>query len=255
MQRRETGGARLLLISTIIASVSVSGIALASGTSHSLHHTHHATRTAAASRHRRAVHRVAWGGESCVPYARDMSGIDLPGNARDWWDNATGIYARGNVPQPGSVLAFRANLRMRLGHVAVVSRVINRREIEVDQANWGSAGGVSLDVQVVDVSEQNDWSAVRVEIGDRGDFGAIYPTYGFIYRRPDNGVLLASAKAPAPAPALNPVTVDLRTLAERDDEVAEAPPLDEPVVHHRVGKAHHYRVAHHASTHGKRPQS
>ena len=63
------------------------------------------------------------GGISCVPFARNDSGISVSGNAWQWWGNAAGVYARGNVPEPGSVLTFRANGRMRLGHVAVVSRV------------------------------------------------------------------------------------------------------------------------------------
>ncbi|HTW72706.1 MAG TPA: CHAP domain-containing protein [Acetobacteraceae bacterium] len=170
---------------------------------------------------------------SCVPYARSASGIELSGNAWQWWDHAAGVYARGHVPELGSVLAFRANPRMRLGHVAVVSRIINRREVEIDQANWwgpgGRYGGVSRDVPVVDVSEANDWSAVRVGLGGSGDFGAVYPTYGFIYDHPDTGVMLASAHAPAPEPALNPAPRDLRPVAERPwqtiEQVAEAPPI------------------------------
>jgi len=175
-------------------------------------------------------HIVRGGGISCVPYARQASGISVGGNAWQWWDNAAGIYARGNHPEAGSVLAFRANPRMRLGHVAVVSRVINTREITVDHANWPSAGmrgGVARDIAVVDVSEANDWSAVRVELGHGEAFGAVYPTHGFIYDRPDRGVVEASVHAPAPQPALNPAPRDLRPVAERPwrsyEEVAEAP--------------------------------
>ena len=175
---------------------------------------------------------VVRGGISCVPFARSDSGIALSGNAWQWWDHAAGVYARGHVPEVGSVMAFRANPRMVLGHVAVVSQVVNRREIEIDQANWwgpGQRGGVARNVPVVDVSEANDWSAVRVGLGRSGDFGAVYPTYGFIYDRPDNGVMLAAAHAPAPEPALNPVPRDLRPVAERPwatfEQVAEAPTL------------------------------
>lgn len=174
-------------------------------------------------------HRVARGGGiSCVPFARRDSGIQLTGNAWLWWDHAEGVYARGQVPEPGAVLAFRANPRMRLGHVAVVSRVINPREVEIDHANWsGIRGGVAHNVPVVDVSEANDWSAVRVGLGRTGDFGAVYPTYGFIYDRPDTGVQVAAASAPAPQPTLNPVPRDLRPVAERPwrtyEEVAQAP--------------------------------
>ena len=144
---------------------------------------------------------------SCVPFARSDSGIALAGNAWQWWDHAAGMYARGKTPEPGSVLAFRSNPRMRLGHVAVVSRVINAREVEIDHANWwgpGMHGGVAHNVPVVDVSEANDWSAVRVGLGRSGDFGSVYPTYGFIYDRPDNGVQVASAGAPVAAAGVEP---------------------------------------------------
>ncbi len=172
----------------------------------------------------------ARGGISCVPFARSDSGISVAGNAWQWWDNAAGTYARGSVPELGSVLTFRPNGRMRLGHVAVVSRVINPREVEVEHANWwgaGMSGGVARNVPVVDVSEANDWTAVRVGLGQAGKFGSVYPTYGFIYDRPDPGVMLAARGAPAPQPELNPVPSDLRPAAERGwqtyEEVAEAP--------------------------------
>jgi surface antigen len=167
---------------------------------------------------------------SCVPYARQVSGIQVVGNAWEWWKNAAGTYARGDRPEPGSVLNFRANGRMHLGHVAVVTRVINAREVIVDHANWPSSvsrGNVSRNVAVVDVSEANNWSAVRVEIGRNGTFGSVYPTYGFIYNRPDTGMVMTSIARPAPQAAINPVPSDLRPAAERPwrtmEEVAEAP--------------------------------
>ena len=169
-------------------------------------------------------------GISCVPYARQESGIQVAGNAWQWWYNAEGLYARGDTPEPGSVLNFRANGRMRLGHVAVVSRVVNAREVIVDHANWpngGGRGGVSHDVAVVDVSEANNWSAVRVEMGRGGIFGSVYPTYGFIYNRPDTGAIAAHVLPPAPMTAMNRSPSDLRPAAERPwhtvEEVAEAP--------------------------------
>ena len=169
----------------------------------------------------------------CVAYARSASNISLSGNAADWWDNAAGLYARGNRPQAGGVLAFTANGRMRLGHVAVVSRVVNGREIEIDHANWGGyRGAIARAVPVVDVSANNDWTAVRVGLASSGDFGSVYPTFGFIYDRPDNGVRVASVSRPAPVLALNPAPADLRPGYGRQtftvqsysfDEVAEAP--------------------------------
>lgn len=169
-------------------------------------------------------------GISCVPYARQVSGIMVVGNAWQWWNNAAGQYARGDRPEAGSVLNFRANGRMHLGHVAVVTRVVNAREIIVDQANWPSTrmrGNVSHDVAVVDVSEANNWSAVRVELSGSGKFGSVYPAYGFIYNRPDPGVVMASVVRPAPLPKINPVPSDLRPAAERPwqtfEEVGESP--------------------------------
>jgi len=118
---------------------------------------------------------------------------------------------------------------MHLGHVAVVTRIINAREVIVDHANWtsgGSRGGVSRNVAVVDVSAANNWSAVRVELARKGTFGSVYPTYGFIYNRRDTGMVLASIARPAPQPMINPVPSDLRPAAERPwhtiEEVAES---------------------------------
>ena len=177
------------------------------------------------------VHHVA--GISCVPFARRDSGIEVSGNAWEWWDNAAGVYARGHMPQPGSVLAFRSNPHMRLGHVAVVTKVINPREIEIDHANW-AGGGVSRGIAVVDVSEANDWTAVRVALGHGTEFGSVYPTYGFIYDHADTGTMVAAAHAPTPQPDLNPPMTDLRPAAERPwqvfEEVAEAPAAPRHVV-------------------------
>lgn len=177
-----------------------------------------------------AKHTYRYQGISCVPYARQVTGMQIAGNAWQWWDNAAGTYARGNRPETGAVLNFRANGRMHLGHVAVVSRVVNEREVIIDQANWptgGGYGGISHDVAVVDVSEANDWSAVRVELGRGGTFGSVYPTYGFIYNRPDTGMVTASVSRPAPMPEINSAPSDLRPKAERPwrtvEEVAEAP--------------------------------
>jgi surface antigen len=141
------------------------------------------------------IYGRSYGGISCVPFARSVSGIDLKGNAANWWDAAAGVYERGNRPEPGSVMNFRATGRMRLGHVAVVSHVISSREVEIDHANWwgpGAKGGVSRGIPVIDVSENNNWSAVRVGLGRGGDFGSVYPTYGFIYDRPDRGTMVAN---------------------------------------------------------------
>ena len=130
-----------------------------------------------------------------------VSGIGVAGNAWQWWDNAAGSYARGNSPEAGGVLVFRGNRAMPMGHVGVVSRVVNTREVLIDHSNWSTGQGrglVSRNVAVIDVSDANDWSAVRVELGHGGDFGSVYPVYGFIYDRPDRGVMEASVQKPAP---------------------------------------------------------
>ncbi len=171
-------------------------------------------------------------GLQCVPFARDNSGIELTGNANTWWNAASGVYERGARPEVGSVLNFRASGRMRLGHVAVVSNVVDSRTVEIDHANWSGRGSVRRNVRVVDVSSGNDWSAVRVALGS-GDYGSVYPTYGFIYDRPDRGTMVANSDVPAGRTtiALSAPSLDFRAPADRvlgslmpmqDEEVAEA---------------------------------
>ncbi len=185
----------------------------------------------------------------CVTFARADSGIELSGNASAWWDHAAGVYQRGNRPEAGSVLNFRANGSMRLGHVAVVDQVVDSRTIQIDHANWGGPGairgGISRDIYVVDVSPTNDWSAVRVALGHSGEFGSIYPTYGFIYNRPDRGQMVASYDHSAPMPMLNPAPRDLRGRYSDTayDEVAEAPDGPMPTLGRRVvARRHRLRV-------------
>ena len=196
------------------------------------------------------------GGIQCVTFARADSGIELSGNASAWWDHAAGVYARGNRPEAGSVLNFRANGAMRMGHVAVVNQVLDSRTVEIDHANWGGPGavrgGISRDISVVDVSPANDWSAVRVGLGHSGDYGSIYPTFGFIYNRPDRGTLVAAADHSAPVPAMNPAPRDLRgrVIDASYDEVAEAPDSPAPRVRHRSVSRHERHSA--AATHPTR---
>jgi hypothetical protein len=140
----------------------------------------------------------ATGDLQCVPYARFMSGIGLHGDAWTWWDKAAGIFARGNHPEPGAVLSFPGIERMPLGHVAVVTQVLNERKILIDHANWPTAfiehGAISRDVQVVDVSPENDWTSVRVQFGEGGPLGSIYPANGFIYGWTETGVRIAKPR-------------------------------------------------------------
>jgi surface antigen len=125
-------------------------------------------------------------GLECVPFAREMSGIQIHGNAWTWWDQASGLYQEGSRPRVGAVLVFRPYGVMKLGHVAVVSRIVSSRILMVTHANWSRIGGVrgqiERDVTLVDVSEGNDWSRVRVWWRDSQGLGTTaYPVYGFIY--------------------------------------------------------------------------
>jgi len=120
----------------------------------------------------------------CVPFARALSSVALRGDAWRWWSAAGPRYERGQTPRAGAVLSFRPDGRMPRGHVAVVTRVVGAREIEVDHANWASPGAISRGVQVIDISAGNDWTLVRVELGARDRFGAAYATNGFIYGNP-----------------------------------------------------------------------
>lgn len=178
------------------------------------------------------VHRFAFsappGGISCVPYARQATGMAIRGNGGEWWHNAAGLYARGHRPEPGAIMAFSPSGRMQLGHVAVVQEVLSPRRILIHHANWGgpgiSRGSIMSDVSVVDVSLHNDWSSVRVQVGrDQGSLGSIYPIQGFIYDRPDNGYI-RTASAPRPG---GPVLVNALSLRPSDvrgfEELAQAP--------------------------------
>ena len=122
----------------------------------------------------------------CVPFARLMSGIQIFGDARTWWQQAIGKYETGFTPRAGAVLCFKPTERMRLGHVAVVSQVLTDRIVQITHANWspieGSRGKIEKDVTLVDVSPRGDWSEVKVWYDPSRDLGgSTYPTYGFIY--------------------------------------------------------------------------
>ena len=119
-------------------------------------------------------------GIDCAPFARELSGIALYGDAASWWDQAAGRYRRGSQPILGAALVFRREDRLPSGHVSVVSRLLGPRQIQVTQANWVH-GELNKDQLVVDISENNDWSTVRVWWPPVGQLGAHeYATYGFI---------------------------------------------------------------------------
>jgi len=118
----------------------------------------------------------------CAPYAREISGIQIHGNANTWWGQAAGRYERGNAPKVGAVLSFRSTSRMRVGHVAMVSQIVSDREVLLTHANWSRRGGVERNVRAIDVSDAGDWSLVKVWYAPQGGLGtSSYPTDGFIY--------------------------------------------------------------------------
>ncbi|WP_022686167.1 CHAP domain-containing protein [Sphingomonas phyllosphaerae] len=137
----------------------------------------------------------------CAPFAREVSGIDIRGNANTWWGQAAGRYDRGSAPQVGAVMAFKSTRAMPVGHVAMVSHIVSDREVLLTHANWSHRGGIERDVRAVDVSAAGDWSEVRVWFAGVADLGTrSYPLAGFIY----------SGKAPAtvePAAPLAPLTI------------------------------------------------
>lgn len=123
----------------------------------------------------------------CVPYARQVSGIMIFGDAHTWWDQAEGRYARGAVPKVGAVMTFKPHGNSTLGHVAAVSKIIDSRTILIRHANWspinGRRGQIEDDVRVMDVSADNDWTEVRVWYAPIQDLGGSrWPVQGFIYK-------------------------------------------------------------------------
>jgi len=161
------------------------------------------------------------GGISCVPYARQATGMAISGNGGQWWHNAAGLYARDNRPEVGAILAFPGSGGMRSGHVAVVERVVSSREILIHHANWGGPGirrgSIMRGVSVIDASPNNDWSQVRVQVGHSNEnYGRTYAVQGFIHNRPDTtgGMMLAGT-------GLRGGTA--QASAHGYEEVAEAP--------------------------------
>lgn len=122
----------------------------------------------------------------CVPFARAASGIQIYGDAWTWWGQADGKYERTHKPKEGAVIVFAKTTRLPMGHVAVVSRVVEKRVVMLTHANWsrqnGERGHAEQDVTLFDVSPRNDWSDVKVWYKDvDGLGGGVYPVYGFIY--------------------------------------------------------------------------
>lgn len=122
---------------------------------------------------------------NCVEFLQKVTSFKLRGDAWQWWHAALGHYERGREPETKAVLVFDRTAKMIHGHVAVVSKLIDSRTIEIDHANWAigriGKGKVTRNVRVQDVSEKNDWTKVRVWNDVANNYGRTYKALGFIY--------------------------------------------------------------------------
>ena len=145
-------------------------------------------------------------GLQCAPFANQLSGIALYGDAATWWRKAAGRYRRSHRPEVGAVLVMGYQPRLPYGHVAVVSRLIDLRHLDVMQANW-EPGMVDRDQLVVDVSPRNDWSRVLVWWPPTNTLGVTtYRVRGFILP-PGPATHAQLARAVAQAARLGMITV------------------------------------------------
>lgn len=175
-------------------------------------------------------------GLQCVPFARAFTGVSLYGDAHSWWQQAEGKYERGARPRVGAVMTFIPHGNMRLGHVAAVRKIIDTRTLLISHANWstidGMRGHIEEDVRVIDVSEGNDWSRVRVWYAPNSALGGNeWPLHGFIYpekarKEKDARAALAAVLArtpPSRAPA-KPAIVEDSKARPAPVRIASAPP-------------------------------
>ena len=174
----------------------------------------------------------------CVPYARQVSGIQIHGDAWTWWGQAEGKYARGYTPKVGAVMALRPHGNSHLGHVAAVSRIVDARTILIRHANWspinGRRGQIEDNVKVIDVSPANDWSEVRVWYAPIGAVGgSVWPVQGFIYRaKPGKSVPVKAAPSAHKPQSLLPEDLP-RTAKSRATKASKDPIGD--IIHQRMG--------------------
>jgi surface antigen len=189
----------LVVVGLLVASPASAKVVQAHKDHHTTTHSKHVTaHDAKASKHGKQVAVVKHGSSkhklahvasvhlNCVQYVQHVTNLGLHGDGGDWWDNAEGVFARGEAPKAGAVMVFSRTDNLPYGHVAVVRAVQNKRSILVDHANWspihGRRGQVEKGVRVIDVSADNDWSEVRVWYAPTHDVGStVYPLNGFIY--------------------------------------------------------------------------
>jgi surface antigen len=117
----------------------------------------------------------------CASYARLHSAVKIFGDAYKWWELARGRYERHTEPTAGSIMVLYGYAGPSRGHVAIVRNLNSSRTITVDHANWLNDGAIFLSDPVMDVSEKNDWSEIRVWNIRTGHWGGrIYSVRGFI---------------------------------------------------------------------------
>ena len=162
----------------------------------------------------------------CVPFARNASGIPIRGNAGTWWRSAYGKFKRAKTPSVGAVLVMRQTRRIKFGHIAVVTEVLNNREIVVDHANWLNRRRIHIGTPVRDVSPKNDWSSVKVWYTPGNRYGAgVYPMYGFIYPEPSEMFMTvqnANVRRAPSAKSARVTTLPMRTKVEVVERITGA---------------------------------
>jgi surface antigen len=124
----------------------------------------------------------------CVIYTRDISGINIYGNAHSWWPQAhQKNYKRGAKPKKDSVLVLKKTRKLRYGHVAVVKKIVDKRHIDITHSNWGSdrkkRSFIYQTMRVKDISRKNDWSSLVFWNMYTKNYGSPYAAHGFIYQK------------------------------------------------------------------------
>lgn len=120
----------------------------------------------------------------CVPYAREVSGIQIFGNAHTWWHQARDVYDRGSKPRAGAVLVLAKAGKLNYGHLAVVNKVIDERTIEVTHSNWGNnreRRSIIYNAMRVQDLSGGKWRSVRFWNYELNSWGLPYKVSGFIY--------------------------------------------------------------------------
>jgi len=100
-------------------------------------------------------------GLQCVPFARALTGLEIRGDAHSWWDQAEGRYERGSRPKVGAVMTFIPHGNMRLGHVAAVRRIIDKRTLLISHADR-SAEAV---LRSLEVNALSSWRLLELFAG------------------------------------------------------------------------------------------